>query len=145
MNASALVVVPTIDLMEQWAENVSRHILADGGGGDQNPQRIPVGRLGGGEHDLQAITITTYDSAYIWAQTIGNRFKLIIFDEVHHLPAPGYRSIAEQFIAPCRMGLTATIEREDELHEMIRILQEASCFALDPKSSQGKNIWQGIP
>ena len=137
VNASALVVVPTIDLMEQWAENVSRHILADGGGGggggDQNPQRIPVGRLGGGEHDLQAITITTYDSAYIWAQTIGNRFKLIIFDEVHHLPAPGYRSIAEQFIAPCRMGLTATIEREDELHEMIPHLTGGVVFRLGPQ------------
>lgn len=141
VNASALVVVPTIDLMEQWAENVSRYILADddgdGGDGDgdgnQNPQRIPVGRLGGGEHDLQAITIATYDSAYIWAPTIGNRFKLIIFDEVHHLPAPGYRSIAEQFIAPCRMGLTATIEREDQLHEMIPHLTGGVVFRLGPQ------------
>ncbi len=130
VNASALVVVPTIDLMEQWAENVSRYLLTDDGDDDHNPQRIHVGRLGGGEDDLQAITIATYDSAYIRASTIGNQFKLVIFDEVHHLPAPGYRSIAEQLIAPCRLGLTATIEREDELHELIPYLTGGVVFRL---------------
>jgi superfamily II DNA or RNA helicase len=29
----------------------------------------------------------------------------------------GYRTIAEQFASPFRLGLTATIEREDELHK----------------------------
>jgi superfamily II DNA or RNA helicase len=33
------------------------------------------------------------------------------------LAAPGYRSIAEQFASPFRLGLTATIEREDNLHK----------------------------
>ncbi len=129
VNASALVVVPTIDLMEQWAENISRHLMADDDD-DHNPQRISVGRLGGGEDDLQAITIATYDSAYIRASAIGNQFKLVIFDEVHHLPAPGYRSIAEQLIAPCRLGLTATIEREDGLHELIPHLTGGVVFRL---------------
>ena len=41
----------------------------------------------------------------------------MIFDEVHHLAALGYRSIAEQMAAPYRLGLTATIEREDNLHK----------------------------
>ena len=131
VNASALVVVPTIDLMEQWAENISRYLLTDNVD-NQNPQGIPVGRLGGGEDDLQAITIATYDSAYIRASTIGNQFKLVIFDEVHHLPAPGYRSIAEQLVAPCRLGLTATIEREDELHELIPYLTGGVVFRLGP-------------
>ena len=42
---------------------------------------------------------------------------MIIFDEVHHLAAPGYRSIAERFASPYRLGLTATFEREDNLHK----------------------------
>lgn len=127
VNASALVVVPTIDLMEQWTNNISKYISADN---DQNSQNIPIGKLGGGEDDLQAITVATYDSAYLRASTIGNQFKLIIFDEVHHLPAPGYRSIAEQFIAPYRLGLTATMEREDELHELIPYLTGGVVFRL---------------
>ena len=126
VNASTLIIVPTIDLMEQWSNNISKHLSI----ADKNPQNVSVGKLGGGEDDLQAITIATYDSAYLRASSLGNQFKLIIFDEVHHLPAPGYRSIAEQLIAPCRLGLTATIEREDELHELIPYLTGGVVFRL---------------
>jgi superfamily II DNA or RNA helicase len=127
VNASALVVVPTIDLMEQWVNNISKYLST---GNNKNSQNITIGKLGGGEDNLQAITVATYDSAYLRASTIGNQFKLIIFDEVHHLPALGYRSIAEQFIAPYRLGLTATIEREDELHELIPYLTGGVVFRL---------------
>jgi len=127
VNASVLVVVPTIDLMEQWANNISKYLSIE------NDRNVQIGKLGGGEDDLQAITVATYDSAYIRAPSIGNQFKLIIFDEVHHLPAPGYRSIAEQFIAPYRLGLTATIEREDELHELIPYLTGGVVFRLGPQ------------
>ena len=126
VNASTLVVVPTIDLMEQWASNLSKYLLTD----TKNPQNFSIGKLGGGEDDIQAITVATYDSAYLRASSIGNKFKLIIFDEVHHLPASGYRSIAEQFIAPQRLGLTATIEREDDLHELIPYLTGGVVFRL---------------
>ena len=126
VNASTLVVVPTIDLMEQWGNNISKYLTSN----NKSHQNISVGKLGGGEEDLQAITITTYDSAYLRASSIGNQFKLIIFDEVHHLPALGYRSIAEQFIAPYRLGLTATIEREDGLHELIPYLTGGVVFRL---------------
>ncbi len=126
VNASTLVVVPTIDLMEQWENNIAKYLSIN----DQNSQDISIGKLGGGEDDLQAITVATYDSAYIRASSIGNQFKLVIFDEVHHLPAPGYRSIAEQFISPYRLGLTATIEREDELHELIPHLTGKVVFRL---------------
>ena len=126
-NTSTLIVVPTIDLMEQWSNNISKYLSTSN---NHNLQNISVGRLGGGEEDLQAITVATYDSAYLRAPSIGNQFKLIIFDEVHHLPAPGYRSIAEQFIAPYRLGLTATIEREDELHELIPYLTGGVVFRL---------------
>ena len=109
-----------------WENNIAKYLSIN----DQNSQDISIGKLGGGEDNLQAITVTTYDSAYLRASSIGNQFKLIIFDEVHHLPASGYRSIAEQFISPCRLGLTATIEREDELHELIPYLIGGVVFRL---------------
>ncbi|HEX7032578.1 MAG TPA: DEAD/DEAH box helicase family protein [Nitrososphaera sp.] len=105
VNASSLIVVPTLDLMDQWTGILARHF-----------QFMKIGNLGGGIDDIQPITVSTYDSAYLRAPLLGNRFFLIIFDEVHHLAAPGYRTIAEQMAAPYRLGLTATIEREDELH-----------------------------
>jgi superfamily II DNA or RNA helicase len=104
-NTSALIIVPTLDLMDQWTSVLAKYFL-----------NVKIGNLGGGVDDIQSITVSTYDSAYLRAPLLGNRFLLVIFDEVHHLAALGYRTIAEQMAAPFRLGLTATIEREDELH-----------------------------
>ncbi len=98
---STLVVLPTLDLMNQWYE-----ILG-------NAFREPVGILGGGYHDVQPLTVTTYDSAFRYVDLYGNRFALLIFDEVHHLPSESYSQIAELSIAPFRLGLTATFRRTD--------------------------------
>jgi superfamily II DNA or RNA helicase len=49
-------------------------------------------------------------------ERLGGRFGLIVFDEVHHLPGDLYRQAAEQTIAPFRLGLTATLERDDGRH-----------------------------
>jgi len=106
VNSPVFIVVPTLDLVRQWKEELK---VFD----------IEIGEYTGEKKDLQAITVSTYDSAYINAENLGNRFKLLIFDEVHHLPAEGYRQIAEMFASPFRLGLTATYEREDGLHEEI--------------------------
>ena len=83
-NASSLIVVPTLDLMDQWTTTLSKYF-----------PNLRIGNLGGGNDDIQSITVSTYDSAYIRAPFLGNKFSLVIFDEVHHL-ALGYRTIAEQ-------------------------------------------------
>jgi len=105
-----LIVVPTLELMDQWEESVKKHL------------GISPGRYGGGEKSVGCVTVATYDSAYINAEQLGDKFELLVFDEVHHLPSPGYRQIAELCAAPWRMGLTATPEREDDLHEMLPYL-----------------------
>ncbi|MEM0442363.1 MAG: DEAD/DEAH box helicase family protein [Candidatus Nitrosocaldus sp.] len=125
LNLASLVVVPTLDLMEQWVSS-----LADA----LSLSKDEIGMIGGGNDRLKAITVITYDSAYIRVGAIGNRFALIVFDEVHHLPAPGYRSIAELMAAPYRLGLTATIEREDGLHQDLPLLLGAGVvFSIDAR------------
>jgi superfamily II DNA or RNA helicase len=109
-NTPALVVVPTLDLLEQWKKQLEEAFSME------------IGKLGGGEKKILPITVSTYDSAYIHTEKLGDRFGLLIFDEVHHLPAAGYRSIAEFSAAPYRLGLTATYEREDELHSELNRL-----------------------
>jgi superfamily II DNA or RNA helicase len=122
INSAALVVVPTLDLMHQWTEVLSKHIT-----------NTSIGNLGGGFEEIEAITVATYDSAYIRASSLGNKFSFVIFDEVHHLAAPGYRSIAEQLAAPYRLGLTATIEREDKLHlDFPRLVGGGVVFEIHP-------------
>jgi superfamily II DNA or RNA helicase len=98
---SALVVAPTLDLVRQWYD-----LLTTTFGG-------PVGLVGGGEHDVQPLTVTTYDSLYLHAEHLGARFGLVVFDECHHLPSPAYSMAASALLAPFRLGLTATPERTD--------------------------------
>jgi superfamily II DNA or RNA helicase len=90
---------------------------------------------------MQSITVSTYDSAYIRAPFIGNKFSLVIFDEVHHLAALGYRTIAEQMAAPFRLGLTATIEREDDLHkDLPRLIGEVVFQASPDELARDKHL-----
>ncbi|MFC4990210.1 DEAD/DEAH box helicase [Saliphagus infecundisoli] len=111
---SALVVVPTIDLMNQW------HATLTNAFGDQLLDSVGV--LGGGNHNVTDITVTTYDSAYRYINEYGDQFGLLVVDEVHHLPAPTYQQIPEMTIAPYRLGLTATYERADGQHEVLEEL-----------------------
>ncbi len=97
----ALVVAPTIVLMNQWYAELRAAF------GEE------VGLLGGGYHDLRPLTATTYDSAFRYLERWGNRYGLVVFDECHHLPAGSYQLAAVGTIAPFRLGLTATPERAD--------------------------------
>lgn len=102
-----LICVPTIDLMQQWHAVISKYF------------DTPIGLLGGGSHQIDTVTIATYDSAAMHAERLGPRFGLVIFDECHHLPAPGYAFIAQCLIAPFRLGLSATVERADGREELL--------------------------
>src|SRR5439155_10744670 len=84
---SALVVTPTLDLVRQWHD-----VLASTFG-----QRI--GLVGGGDYELQPLTVTTYDSAYMHMDHLGDRFGLLVFDECHHLPSPSYALAARLSLA----------------------------------------------
>jgi superfamily II DNA or RNA helicase len=99
-----LVITPTIDLMNQWYDELTLSFGVD------------VGLIGGGYYEVQPLTVTTYDSAHLNMERLGNRFGLIVFDECHHLPGPTYGYAATCAIAPFRLGLTATPERADEAH-----------------------------
>lgn len=122
VNVTSLVIVPTLDLMDQWTSVLSKSF-----------PNTKIGNLGGGVDDIQPITVSTYDSAYLRAPFLGNKFSFIVFDEVHHLAAPGYRTIAEQMAGPFRLGLTATIEREDDLHRDLPRLVGDIVFQAGPE------------
>ncbi len=110
LKTQTLIVVPTLDLIDQWRRRVIDYL------------GIEAGAVGGGEGNVQMVTVSTYDSAYLQAGVLGNRFMFIIFDEVHHLASPSYMQIAEMYVAPYRMGLTATYERSDQRHALLPTL-----------------------
>ncbi|MFC6785939.1 DEAD/DEAH box helicase family protein [Halobaculum halobium] len=128
VESPTLVVVPTVDLLEQWHRELSATF--DGS----------VGRLGGGEQTVEPLTVATYDSAYLRADELGDRFGLVVFDEVHHLGGEGYRDIARLFAAPARLGLTATFERPDGAHEAVAELVGPVVYDLDPDDLAGEHL-----
>ncbi|WP_335999662.1 DEAD/DEAH box helicase family protein [Halorientalis halophila] len=128
LGTPTLVVVPTIDLLEQWRRELEREF------------DVPVGQLGGGEQVLEPLTVATYDSAYLRADDVGDRFGLLVFDEVHHLGGEGYRDIGRLFAAPARLGLTATFERPDGAHEVIAELVGPLVYRLDVDDLAGDHL-----
>lgn len=98
---STLVVAPTLDLVRQWHQALSQRFGCE------------IGVVGGGEHTVLPLTVTTYDSAWAHMEHLGARFGLIVFDEVHHLVSESYALAARLCLAPYRLGLSATPERAD--------------------------------
>ena len=126
---TTLIVVPTLDLMHQWYA----HLLA------AFPD-AEIGLLGGGSRDRTPILVSTYDSAAINAENLGNRYALIIFDECHHLPTDFSRVIAEYAIAPYRLGLSATPERTDGKHADLNILIGREVYRKRAEDLAGKAL-----
>ena len=72
---SALICVPTLDLLQQWYSGLLAAF-----------PDAHVGLLGGGSHDDTPILVSTYDSAAIHAEDLAGKYALLICDECHHLP-----------------------------------------------------------
>jgi superfamily II DNA or RNA helicase len=126
---STLITVPTLDLMHQWYA----HLLA------AFPD-VEIGLLGGGSRDRTPILVATYDSAAIHAESLGNRYALLICDECHHLPSDFNRVIAEYTIAPYRLGLTATPDRTDGRHADLDTLLGAVVYYRTAEDLAGKAL-----
>jgi superfamily II DNA or RNA helicase len=128
LKTQTLIVVPTLDLIDQWRSRVVECL------------GVEAGAVGGGENTVRMVTVATYDSAYLQAELLGNKFMFIVFDEVHHLASPSYMQIAEMYIAPYRMGLTATYERLDERHALLPPLVGDPVYSVDVEELTGKHL-----
>jgi superfamily II DNA or RNA helicase len=126
---TTLIVVPTIDLLHQWYAGMIASF-----------PDLEIGLLGGGSRDSTPILIATYHSAAIHSETLGNRYALLIFDECHHLPAGFFRKVAEDSIAPYRLGLTATPDRADGSHEDLDSLIGPIVYQKKPEDLSGKAL-----
>lgn len=105
---SSIILVPTIELLIQWHKNL------------ENFFNCKIGILGGGDKEILPITVSTYESARIYQNKLGNQFCLMIFDECHHLGSETSCQMAKSFIAPYRLGLTATPEEDFFRTELVK-------------------------
>ncbi|WP_233266759.1 DEAD/DEAH box helicase [Tomitella fengzijianii] len=105
-----LVVVPSVDLLEQW--HAAFRTALPG---------VPVGRRGAGYHDAFPqvhVLVTIVNSAITPSFRRPTGATLLIADEVHRYGAGGFAAVLDDDYSE-RLGLTATFERPDggvELH-----------------------------
>jgi len=123
-----LVVVPVRDLMYQW----HRRIL-EGLGYD-------AGIIGDNTFRVRPVSVTTYDSACIHMDKLGDRFGLLVFDECHHLPGPLRRDAARMSAAPLRLGLTATPERSDGREVDLESLIGPVVYRMEISAAKGRSL-----
>ncbi len=117
LQTSTLVLTTSITALHQWRDELlARTTLAP----DQ------IGEYSGGAKEVAPVTLSTYQILTHRKSRRGpfthldlfrrGNWGLIIYDEVHLLPAPVFRVLAE-IQARRRLGLTATLVREDGREE----------------------------
>jgi superfamily II DNA or RNA helicase len=126
--APALVVAPLRDLMYQWQRRIKQGLGFD------------AGVLGDGRQEVWPITVTTYDSAWIHMKDIGNRYRLIVYDEAHHLPGPVQHESALDCLAPLRLGLSATPWRADGRDRLLADLIGPVVYEEDLADARGRTV-----
>jgi superfamily II DNA or RNA helicase len=126
--APTLVVAPLRDLMYQWQRRIRASLGFD------------AGVLGDGRQEVWPITVTTYDSAWIHMKEIGNRYRLIVYDEVHHLPGPVQHESALDCLAPLRLGLSATPTRADGREAMLTELIGPVVYEESLAEARGRTV-----
>ena len=114
LQTSTLILTPNTIAVRQWLSELvdKTSLTAD-----------MVGEYSGLQKDIRPVTVSTYQILTYRKRGSGDEFPhfglfsarnwgLIIYDEVHLLPAPVFRITAE-IQARRRLGLTATLVRED--------------------------------
>jgi len=125
---ATLVVAPVRDLMYQWHRRILEGLGYDAGIVGDNVFRV------------RPVSVTTYDSAYLHMDRLGDQFGLIVFDECHHLPGPVRRDAARMSAAPMRLGLTATPERSDHLHADLDWLIGPILYEMPLSAARGESL-----
>jgi superfamily II DNA or RNA helicase len=95
-----LCLVPTRVLLDQWRRVIAREL------------GLEAGLQGDGERSVAPVTVATFESAWRHMAELGDRFELLVVDEVHHFGAGVRDEALEMCIAPLRLGLTATAPEE---------------------------------
>lgn len=108
IKVSALVIVPTKLLVDQWVEDVRRVL------------NFEPAVFGAGKHAIGPLTIATADALIYHKDLDLSSFGMVIYDECHRVPSRTRRMLMARLPARYRLGLTATPDREDGQTKLIQ-------------------------
>ena len=115
VEGETLVLVPGRELAAQWRDELLANTTLTA---------EQVGEYHGGKKEVRPVTIATYRTAGMdeHRQLFDSReWGLVVYDEVHHIPAPVHRRSAD-LQSRARLGLSSTPVREDDREEEIYTL-----------------------
>ncbi len=108
-----------------------------------------IGEYTGGKKEIKPVTVTTYQMLTFRKSKDGpfehmslmkaRNWGLLIYDEVHVIPAPVFRATTE-LQAKRRLGLTATLIREDGLESDTFSLVGPKCYDVPWKELEQKGF-----
>jgi DNA excision repair protein ERCC-3 len=108
-----------------------------------------IGEYTGGKKEIKPVTVTTYQMLTFRKSKDGpfehmslmkaRNWGLLIYDEVHVMPAPVFRATTE-LQAKRRLGLTATLIREDGLESDTFSLVGPKCYDVPWKELEQKGF-----
>jgi RNA polymerase primary sigma factor len=108
LGGKAAVIVPSIELQDQWLFQLKKHFPT-----------AAIGALGNGSkdflsnHDIIVAIVNTASTHSLGLEDIES--GILVADECHHLAAPIFKNALE-LVFESRLGITATRERPDGAH-----------------------------
>ncbi len=116
---NALICVVTEELAKQWSELIKEKLS------------YSPGIFTGKKKEIKPITVGIYNSVAKHIDELYDHFSLIIFDEVHHVPASTFKEVAFRSKAKYRLGLSATPERADGNNHLIFLTSGNVVYEVD--------------
>ncbi len=140
LKMNTLIITPNTISLRQWKKEILNKT---------NLNKDQIGEYSGEEKNIKPVTISTYQ-ILTYRKSKKDSFKhfdlfnrqnwgLIIYDEVHLLPAPVFRAISS-IQSKRRLGLTATLVREDNREKDVFTLIGPKRFTIDWKDLEKKNV-----
>lgn len=140
LQCETLILTSNTTSVEQWRKELLQRTSLQGG---------DIGEYTGERREVRPVTLATYQmlthrrskgESFAHMNLFNERnWGLIIYDEVHLLPAPVFRATAD-IQATRRLGLTATLIREDGREGDVFSLIGPRCYEL-PWRSLEKQGW----
>ncbi|ULO05419.1 DEAD/DEAH box helicase [Paenibacillus sp. 19GGS1-52] len=130
LQCETLILTSSTTSVRQWMNELLQRTNLDG---------EAIGEYSGEKRQVRPVTVATYqilthrrrkEGPFIHINLFNERnWGLIIYDEVHLLPAPVFRATAD-IQATRRLGLTATLVREDGREDDVFSLIGPKCYDL---------------
>lgn len=120
---STIIIVPTIVLMRQWKQEILEHL---------DVKEENVGLYYGEKKELKPITIAVINSV---REEDLSKFGMVVCDEIHRYASAENIKPLKRSSFNVKLGITATLQREDGLHNELVQYIGSVCYGYRQKEA----------